>query len=274
VYLRTNGGVGSTAYVAEGTAGTSADWRAWISGPMPMTYAAMAALTASQYTNQTFFITDIGTNGSIWRCTGSTFVPMTRITSTWAGLPAAATYSGLEAFVSDVGVAGSLWRSNGTLWVPQSVITLYVNSAQSAGHTGTTAETAIASHTATIPAGVMRETGTLRYQLLSSYPNNANNKTPRVRMHTVSGVVGGTAYSSNTGTTSLSMQSEGLISNRSASSQVAAPSNIFGNGGVTVNSIPTSSINTANASYLNPTLQNADAGDTSYVERFIVELLP
>ena len=268
-------GPGTTLYVAEGSAGTSADWRAWISGPMNMTAAAMAALTASQYSGQTVFVTDLGTGGCIFRSNGSAFVPVTRITSTWASLPSASTYSGLEAFVSDVGVSGSNWRSNGTVWTPQGVICLAQSFIAQTTITGTTSETISAE--VTIPAGLMALNRSLRIEGLWTCNANANAKTFRARHSETSGSIsGGTAtISISSGATTVSVAGSALYGNvNSASVQKGRPTALNGNGGASTGALVAGNENTANETYIQFTGTLADGADNIILESYSVELLP
>jgi hypothetical protein len=67
----------------------------------------------------------------------------------------------------------------------------------------------------------------------------------------------------------------GRIANRnSAASQVANPGALNGGVGNSTGSMATGTLNSANVSYIVFTAQLGDVGDTVYLERYQVELLP
>jgi hypothetical protein len=113
---------------------------------------------------------------------------------------------------------------------------------------GATTETNIAA--IRIPGGSMGATGAIDLKCLWSYPNSANIKTLTVRLNTVPGSIGGgVLHSPLTVTTTASTQTEIIIRNITANSQVIVPVAFpFGSFGVTSTSL---SLDTTADVYLN-----------------------
>lgn len=140
-------------------------------------------------------------------------------------------------------------------------------SAVQVSHTGTTAETALA--TVTVPANALGANGILRITSLWSNNNNANTKTPRIRYSTITG----TTYNAISPTTNLSHRLQCQIANRNATnSQVGATSAVtgFGQG---AGAVATGAVDTTASSTIILSGQLANAGDTMAIESYIVEIL-
>lgn len=182
----------------------------------------------------------------------------------YASLPSASANSGARIFVSDAGKYGHWFVSDGTYWHPVGPFVLYSSAVAEAAHTGTTSQTVIRS--ITIPAGIMRNNGSIHYMVTWSFTNNANNKTLQVLL----GGTGGTTHSSRTVTTNASGQIEGVITNRnSVSSQVSQAASLAGVG-ENPGAVVTGSINTSSATTLDIAGVLASAGDSITVQRVIV----
>lgn len=230
---------------------------------------------ANQYASM-----DLRWNGSLWCESGFTdVVPPDAglLTATWAGLSgyAAATYSGRCILITDVGVdGGSIWVSNGSIWAPTGPIILARSAVQSAGHTGTVTETTVQS--VTIPAGLMGTNRSIRVRHTWSMTANVNAKTFRARLSTAASPPNGTAFNSTaSGATTVTTVLTGMISNRnSASAQVVDPGALTGNGGNSTAAVATGTLNSANASYIVFSAELGNTGDTVYLERYQVELVP
>jgi hypothetical protein len=220
-------------------------------------------------------------NGSLWCEYGFTDVvapDVGLLTATWATLPSAATYPGRCVLITDVGVdGGSVWVSNGSIWAPTGPVVLARSAVQSAAHTGTVTETTVQS--VTIPAGLMGTNRSIRVShtwSVAALSVNANAKTFRARLSTASSPPNGTAFNSTaaastTATTALT----GRISNRdSASAQVVDPGALSGNGGNSTSTVATGTLNSANVSYVVFSAELGNTGDTVYLERYLVELVP
>lgn len=133
--------------------------------------------------------------------------------------------------------------------------------------TGTTSETALA--TITIPANAMGANGAVRIWTAWNWTNNGNSKTPRTRF----GGAGGTIYSSNTLTTSQSVQDVKIIQNRNnTGSQVGSSTTLGGFSNSSVATV-TSSVDTTADVDIVISGQLANSADTLTLERYLVELL-
>jgi hypothetical protein len=134
-------------------------------------------------------------------------------------------------------------------------------------HTGTTAETTLA--TVTIPAGAMGANGAIRISSVWSNNNSGNNKTFRARLD---GLAGSIMYSGVVTTTVSFNDPPRLIQNRnSVSSQVGRNAGSSG-AGSSGSSIYTSSADTSAAVDIVFTAQLANTGDTARLEGYVVEL--
>lgn len=137
-------------------------------------------------------------------------------------------------------------------------------SAVAASHTGNTTETALA--TITIPAGEMGPNGWVEVYTLWSVTNNANNKTPRIRL----GGIGGTAfYNLATANTTYGRLLTNISNRNSAASQIGMPADVQG-WGFAPNAVVTATVNTANAQDLVISCQLATGTDTCTLEAYRV----
>lgn len=136
-----------------------------------------------------------------------------------------------------------------------------------AAHTGTTAETALA--TVSVPAGVLGTTGGIRVTVIASANNDASAKTLRVRF----GGLAGTAYMTATLTNNAIHKSQVEIWNDgSAAAQVGGPADAsFGHASTSAG--VTSSVNTASAADVVVSAELADAADNIRVLSYLVEVL-
>ena len=137
--------------------------------------------------------------------------------------------------------------------------------------TGTTAETALAN--CTIPAGAIGTSGRLRITTQWTFTGSTNTKTPRVRFHTASGVLG-TVYMVNAVATAAQVAAKctGHIWNRAvANSQIgnAICGDLTGTSSVSV----TSAIDTAAATFVNLTGQLALGTETLTLDAYTVEII-
>lgn len=126
---------------------------------------------------------------------------------------------------------------------------------------GATTETNIAS--IRVPAGSMGASGAIDLKCLWSYPNNANTKTLTVRFNPTAGsVAGGTLTGVMAVTTTASTQTEIIVRNITANSQVswiASPVTPFGSIPGTVGTV---AIDTTSDAYLNVNAITANGADT------------
>jgi hypothetical protein len=142
--------------------------------------------------------------------------------------------------------------------------TVLAASAVAASHTGSTAETALA--TIAIAAGAMGPNGALRVTSLWSNNSNGNNKTFRHKF-------GGTSFHGWVATTLIGSQMQFTLYNRnSQSSQIGHTAN-GGSFAASATALVTGAINTASAQNLQLLGQLANAGDTVTLEAYLVELL-
>lgn len=135
-------------------------------------------------------------------------------------------------------------------------------------HTGTTAETVLA--TINVPAGAMGTNGMLRISADWTMTNSANDKTLRIRL----GGIGGTALTGTAFTTVPNAFHRMIIANRNAAnSQIATTDRNRATDVVSSYEIATAAINTAVAQTLVITGQLETAGETITLEHYLVELI-
>lgn len=191
--------------------------------------------------------------------------------STWAGLPAAASASGLIFRVTDYGVAGVglLMLSDGVRWNPLGP-QLLARSAVAASVTGTVTETALA--TVTVPAGAMGLNGGLHVYSTWTLTNSANNKTIRKRL---GGITGSQVMSQVLTATTAVHDLRRLTNRNSASAQMASAyfgtGLVFGGVGTAASAL---AVNTALAQDLVLSGQLASAAETITLESYEAWLLP
>lgn len=142
-------------------------------------------------------------------------------------------------------------------------------SAVAVSHTGNTTETTLA--TIPIAAGVMGANGAIRVRVRGTCTNNANTKTPRVRL----GGIGGSSLVGISFTTTGTWMYELLVQNRnSAASQIAST---YGNRTTDPvfieHALVTSTVATSSAQDLVITVQLGNAADSISVESYTVETM-
>lgn len=138
-------------------------------------------------------------------------------------------------------------------------------SAVAALHTGTTGEVTFA--TIPVPAGLLGANGQLVIETLWSVNNNANAKTPRIRL-------GGIAIRSPSLTTAVSFNDRCRIANRnSAASQIIQGNSATVFGATTAAAIP-ATIDTSAAIDITLTGQLTNAGDSITLESWLVLAYP
>jgi len=137
-------------------------------------------------------------------------------------------------------------------------------SAVPASVTGTLSETTLA--TIAIPAGAMGANGMLRITALWSFTNSANNKT-------LKGVLAASQFMNQVFTTSTSIRTQTMITNRgAANSQVGHAASAGAFSGST-SAVVTSAIDTTQAQNFTLTGTLANTGETITLEGYTVELL-
>lgn len=142
---------------------------------------------------------------------------------------------------------------------------ILAQSATAQSVTGTTTETTLA--TITIPGGMMGANGKLRVSALFSMTNNANNKTPRIRL-------GGSETLAAPFASASAISLARTIANRGATnSQLSEPgtSTGFGTAG---SAVVTTAVDTSVDQSLTITGQLAVGTDTLTLEGYTVEVLP
>lgn len=130
-------------------------------------------------------------------------------------------------------------------------------------HTGVTTETVLK----TIACPALGANAQLVIETLWSVPNNANNKTPRIRL-------GGVNVHGPVLTTVASFHDRARIANRNnPASQVinANSATVFG---ATTGAVFTSAVNTAVPFDITLTAELASAGDTMKLESYLITLFP
>lgn len=182
---------------------------------------------------------------------------------TWANKPAIAP-QGQIICITDVGENGSLWRGDGSKWVKLNAFVLYSNLTTSS-LTGTTTETTLA--TIPIKGGVLGVNGKLRFYILGTVTNNANNKIFRLK-HAAT-TLWQVAHTTAVGVTSQIL----FLNKNSESSQVTALYNTTGFGGGAVTAVTPSAIDTSADFSLTITGQLADSADSISVTAIFAEIM-
>jgi len=182
-------------------------------------------------------------------------------TTAWNSLPYW-TLGGVSSFNTRTGAvtlsSGDVTTALG--FTPGSVI---AQSAVAVPHTGTTAETTLA--TITIPANAMGANGRIELDVIWSYTNSANTKTLRQKF-------GGTTILSTAVGASAVTRTSAVIANRNATnSQVATP-NFSTSFGVSSATLTTMAIDTTAAVNIVLTAQLANSGETITLEAYSVKL--
>lgn len=185
-------------------------------------------------------------------------------TFAWSSLPAAADYIGV-AYVSDVGAHGSYWQSNGATWgVVGGAAVLYSSAVAAVAHTGTTAETTIAS--LPIQGGLLGMNGAVEIKTRWSVTNNANQKIQYIRFDSTA--MGGVGMPSGlTGGLRFEIQNR-----NSQSAQLSNNGSVHGYATQTTG-WATAAFNTANAFNLNINMALSNAADSATLESYQVKLI-
>lgn len=182
---------------------------------------------------------------------------------TWANKPAIA-QEGQIICITDVGENGSLWRGNGTKWVKLNAFVLYSN-LTTTSLTGTTTETTLA--TIAIKGGVLGENGKIRFYILGTVTNSANNKILRIK-HTATSLWQ-VAYTAAVGITAQIL----FFNKGSESSQVTSLFNSTGLIASSSTSVTPSSIDTSADFSLTVTGQLANSADSISVTAIFAEIM-
>lgn len=138
-------------------------------------------------------------------------------------------------------------------------------SAVAASHTGNLLETTLA--TITVPAGAMGANGQVEIWALFSVTNNANVKTPRIRL-------GGSAFYSASLASTASAQCIVRIANRNAANSQVSFAGVVSGIGSSSSAVATGAIDTSAAVSITITGQLAVATDTITLESYIVKVYP
>lgn len=226
--------------------------------------------TSNARANDRFRITRTGAGsfnlsvGGLVNLTTNTWCEVVYNGSAWV-LAAFGFSLGADIGVADGGTGASTARgacANLGTW------NVLAQNAVSAAKTGTGA-TLLGS--VLVPGGALGPNGSLRITSRWTATASVNNKTLTVSLNT-SASVGGTNLFAHNLTTNTAFDQFTLVQNRnSASSQISAPTNYSGSGPVAASRIaPT--LNTANDMYVIFSCANADAGDTTTLEGYVVEL--
>lgn len=171
----------------------------------------------------------------------------------WANRPSAANNYGMVIEVSNIGTNGSYWVSNGTRWMPMNGDITLANVNSTYSHTGTVAETTLA--TVTIPGGVMGTSSRIEVIALFTTTNSANTKTIKVKF-------GGTSYYSVNSTTINAVTTvTNICNNKSTSSQIGSGGNSSAGIGSATVAAATSSVDTTQDVALTFTGTLANSGE-------------
>ena len=136
--------------------------------------------------------------------------------------------------------------------------------------TGTTTETSIRSYT--IPGGTIKVGDVLRITAAWSWTNNANTKTPRVRIGTSTGATGVT-YISQQQTTNFCIKGQYDVYFRAASSQLGVQGTGGSAGWSAGSAQVTSTLDENSAIVVDFTGQDAVATDSTTLEGYTIELM-
>ena len=166
-------------------------------------------------------------------------------TGTWAGRPAASSVPvGSRARITDVGTSGSSeWVATATRWVRDSDLVIYNNGAINATSTSAT-ETQVLD--VTVKGGLLGPNGVFELRLGIECTNNANNKTPRLRIGTA--FAGSTEMWVHNFTTTGYMATAvvGLQNKTNTAAQIATTAAYSSTGGTYSGTTPVATIDTEN----------------------------
>ena len=159
-------------------------------------------------------------------------------------------------------------------WMPINGMVTLCNSSTASATETSSSETNLG--VCTIPAGVMGTNGRLEINFVFKFVGSSNTKTVTVRFSTSSGdTSAGTAYFQVTTTTAL-YDDFGSVFNiwntNSASAQTGSNNSIPTGWGQSISAITTSSINTANASYINFNCDVTNSADSCQLVQYTVML--
>lgn len=161
--------------------------------------------------------------------------------------------------IEEISLGNTLALSGGVL----SLGVLIGQSAAAAAHTGTTAETTLA--TITIPANAMGANGRVEIEVLWSATNNANVKTARAKF-------GATTILSTALTSNASLRISNFVANRNATNSQIIGANTGTGFGASTSAVVTAAIDTTAAVNITITAQLANAADTMTLEAYRVLL--
>lgn len=138
-------------------------------------------------------------------------------------------------------------------------------SAVAVSHTGTTSEATLA--TIPVAADLLGANGQLVIEALWSVTNNANNKTPRIRL-------GGTSVHGPALTAVVSFLDRARIANRNNPASQVINANTGSVVGGTLGPVVTTAVNTAVPFDITLTAQLANAADTMTLESYLITVFP
>lgn len=157
-------------------------------------------------------------------------------------------------------LSGRLFARSAGLWYPLA------NSAVAVSGSNDTNENTLA--TVTVPAGAMGANGALRIWTLWTFTNNANAKTPRIRLGGASGTIWFAANAASAATGQFIT----IIRNRNAANSQVGFQTGGTNWGVSATACQTGTTDTASAQDLVITVQKGTGTDTMTLEAYTVEL--
>lgn len=150
---------------------------------------------------------------------------------------------------------------------------VFTSVAPETDHTGTTAETVLA--TVTIPGGYLGANGVIRITSVWSATDNANTKTARIKFGASGeGTSGVEFYTLDMATKATLRQQTQIMNNGSASAQIAGPKALSESGfGLSDGLIVTDTTDTASDVDVIFTAQLANSADTISLEAYTIEIL-
>ena len=219
-------------------------------------------------------IAPTGTMGANGAVTLGTALNTTYSGGVWLYYPAGAAYSGSAAgfywTVMSSTTAGTVYTNTyvpGTSSFDIPASPTAVVDAGPGAFTGVTSE--ITAISVTVPGGLMGKHGSLRWSLLFTHNNSANNKVLTHKFGAVS-----IATSTRT-TTTTSRESNCVINAGRADKQIANGGGVaFADGNTTVPNPSIQSIDTGVDKVLSFTLTHGTATDFATLDRTVVEVLP
>lgn len=198
---------------------------------------------------------------------------MLSTSGTFASKPGSPT-TGQLYFATDLGTNGVWITYTGSIWKPLTGSAVIYQSGVVSTNTGNTANTNVGI--VTIPAGLLSANGALRIRLNGICTGVAGTKTFRMYFSATSGGSNGTNFLNRAATaTILDSNYVRTIQNANSTSAQTTESTLTTNVQVgDSSSAPVSmAINTANVSYINITVQLANAADSAGINSLTVEWL-